>query len=95
MNAGGPHCLKYDVATSNLLGVTLVVFDGTVVEIGGKHRDNPGYDLLGLICGSEGRLASSLKPRCGSCMLPRERVPRCWVSAPCRVVEAADEVWGC
>jgi len=56
MNSGGAHCLKYGVTTNNLLGVTMVLMDGTVVEIGGAHLDNAGYDLLGLICGSEGQL---------------------------------------
>ena len=56
MNAGGAHCLKYGVTTNNLLGVTLVLLDGTVVELGGEHMDASGYDLLGLICGSEGQL---------------------------------------
>lgn len=56
MNSGGAHCLKYGVTTNNLLGVTLVLNDGTVVEIGGDHLDSGGYDLLGLICGSEGQL---------------------------------------
>jgi glycolate oxidase len=56
MNSGGAHCLKYGVTTNNLLGVTLVLNDGTVVEVGGQHLDSPGYDLLGLICGSEGQL---------------------------------------
>ena len=56
MNSGGAHCLKYGVTTNNLLGVTMVLHDGTVVEIGGEHLDSPGYDLLGLICGSEGQL---------------------------------------
>lgn len=56
MNSGGAHCLKYGVTTNNLLGVTLVKMDGTVVEIGGTHMDAGGLDLLGLICGSEGQL---------------------------------------
>src|SRR3712207_5772535 len=56
MNSGGAHCLKYGVTTNNLLGVTLVLLDGTVVEIGGERLDSPGYDLLGLVCGSEGQL---------------------------------------
>ncbi|MCE4224278.1 FAD-binding protein [Methylobacterium sp. C25] len=56
MNSGGAHCLKYGVTTNNLLGVTLVTNDGTVVEIGGDHLDSGGYDLLGLVCGSEGQL---------------------------------------
>jgi glycolate oxidase len=56
MNSGGAHCLKYGVTTNNLLGVTMVMNDGAVVEIGGAHLDSAGYDLLGLICGSEGQL---------------------------------------
>jgi glycolate oxidase len=56
MNSGGAHCLKYGVTTNNLLGVTMVLLDGTVVEIGGEHLDSAGYDLLGLVCGSEGQL---------------------------------------
>ncbi|MBB2963228.1 FAD-linked oxidase C-terminal domain-containing protein [Methylobacterium sp. R2-1] len=56
MNSGGAHCLKYGVTTNNLMGVTLVTNDGTVVELGGEHLDAAGYDLLGLICGSEGQL---------------------------------------
>ncbi|SIO57020.1 glycolate oxidase [Rhodovulum sp. ES.010] len=56
MNSGGAHCLKYGVTTNNLLGVTLVMMDGTVVEIGGPYLDAGGYDWLGLICGSEGQL---------------------------------------
>mgnify|MGYP002622033350 CR=1 FL=1 len=56
MNSGGAHCLKYGVTTNNLLGVTMVLMDGSVVEIGGAHMDAGGLDLLGLICGSEGQL---------------------------------------
>ncbi|WP_299600030.1 FAD-linked oxidase C-terminal domain-containing protein [uncultured Tateyamaria sp.] len=56
MNSGGAHCLKYGVTTNNLMGVTLVQMDGTVVEIGGGHLDAGGLDLLGVICGSEGQL---------------------------------------
>ncbi|WP_456386000.1 FAD-linked oxidase C-terminal domain-containing protein [Profundibacter sp.] len=56
MNSGGAHCLKYGVTTNNLLGVVMVLMDGSVVEIGGAHLDAGGLDLLGLICGSEGQL---------------------------------------
>jgi glycolate oxidase len=56
MNSGGAHCLKYGVTTNNLLGVTMVMMDGSVVEIGGGHLDAGGLDLLGVICGSEGQL---------------------------------------
>jgi glycolate oxidase len=56
MNSGGAHCLKYGVTTNNLLGVRLVLLDGSVVELGGEAMDAPGYDLVGLVCGSEGQL---------------------------------------
>jgi glycolate oxidase len=56
MNSGGAHCLKYGVTTNNLLGVTLVQMDGTVVELGGPWLDPAGFDLLGVVCGSEGQL---------------------------------------
>jgi glycolate oxidase len=56
MNSGGAHCLKYGVTTNNLLGVTMVMMDGTITEIGGAHMGAAGLDLLGLICGSEGQL---------------------------------------
>ena len=56
MNSGGAHCLKYGVTTNNLMGVTMVLMDGTVVELGGAYLDAGGLDLLGVVCGSEGQL---------------------------------------
>lgn len=56
MNSGGAHCLKYGVTTNNVLGVRMVLIDGAVVDIGGEALDAPGYDLLGLVVGSEGQL---------------------------------------
>ncbi|MDH7796579.1 MULTISPECIES: FAD-linked oxidase C-terminal domain-containing protein [unclassified Beijerinckia] len=56
MNSGGAHCLKYGVTINNILGVKMVLIDGTVVEIGGQALDPAGLDLLGLIVGSEGQL---------------------------------------
>jgi glycolate dehydrogenase FAD-linked subunit len=55
MNSGGAHCLKYGVTTNNVLGLKMVLIDGSIVEIGGTHLDQPGYDLLGLAVGSEGQ----------------------------------------
>lgn len=55
-NAGGVHCLKYGLTVHNVLGVRLVTSEGEVVEIGGAVYDNPGLDLLALLCGSEGML---------------------------------------
>ncbi|HMO07514.1 MAG TPA: FAD-linked oxidase C-terminal domain-containing protein [Paracoccaceae bacterium] len=56
MNSGGAHCLKYGVTTNNLLGVRMVLMDGTVVDLGGPWMDAPGLDLLAVVCGSEGQL---------------------------------------
>jgi glycolate oxidase subunit GlcD len=55
-NAGGPHCLKYGVTTNHVLGVTVVLPNGRIVALGGAALDPPGYDLVGLINGSEGTL---------------------------------------
>ncbi len=55
-NSGGVHCLKYGLTTNNVLGVQMVMMDGTVMRFGGKHLDAGGYDLLGIITGSEGLL---------------------------------------
>ena len=55
-NSGGVHCLKYGMTTNNLLGCELVLMSGEIVRIGGKHLDPGGYDLLGVITGSEGLL---------------------------------------
>lgn len=53
-NSGGPHCLKYGVTSRWVSGLTLVLPDGRAVELGGWEKDNPGFDLVGLVVGSEG-----------------------------------------
>jgi glycolate oxidase len=55
-NSGGVHCLKYGMTTNNLLGLEMVLISGEVIRLGGKHLDSDGYDLLGLMTGSEGLL---------------------------------------
>ncbi|HEV7716639.1 MAG TPA: FAD-linked oxidase C-terminal domain-containing protein [Steroidobacteraceae bacterium] len=55
-NSGGVHCLKYGLTTNNVLGAELVTIDGEVIRLGGKHFDAEGYDLLGILTGSEGLL---------------------------------------
>ena len=55
-NSGGVHSLKYGTTTNNILGVEMVMMDGTICRFGGKALDQEGYDLMGLICGSEGLL---------------------------------------
>jgi glycolate oxidase len=55
-NAGGPHCLRYGTTTNHVLGVEIVTAEGELVQLGGKAPDTPGYDLTGLVVGSEGTL---------------------------------------
>jgi glycolate oxidase len=50
------HCLKYGLTVHNVMGLKIVTVDGELLEIGGKTLDAPGYDLLALLCGSEGLL---------------------------------------
>lgn len=69
-NSGGPHCLKYGVTTNHVLGMEIVLDDGTVVWTGGKCFDSPGYDIKGLLVGSEGTLGLVTK-----IMLKLERAP--------------------
>ena len=56
-NAGGPHTLAYGVTTNHVLGLEMVLPDGSVYFTGGKETDLPGYDLVGLMTGSEGTMA--------------------------------------
>ncbi|MYB50377.1 MAG: FAD-binding protein [Dehalococcoidia bacterium] len=55
-NSGGPHCLAYGVTTNHVLGMEVVLADGSVHWYGGKTREAPGYDLRGIMIGSEGTL---------------------------------------
>ena len=55
-NSGGVHCLKYGVTTNNVLGCEMVLINGEILRLGGSHLDLPGYDLLGVVTGSEGLL---------------------------------------
>src|SRR5579884_2949780 len=55
-NSGGVHCLKYGLTTNNVLGIEMVLMNGEIVRLGGKFMDAPGYDLLGVMTGSEGLL---------------------------------------
>src|SRR5512139_458495 len=55
-NSGGVHCLKYGLTTNNVLGCEMVLMSGEVIRLGGKHLDAGGYDLLGVVIGSEGLL---------------------------------------
>jgi glycolate oxidase len=55
-NAGGPHCLKHGMTTKHILGLTVVLPNAEVVQLGGAVADPPGYDFVGLFVGSEGTL---------------------------------------
>jgi len=63
-NSGGPHTLKYGVTVNHVLGVEIVLPDGEVVQTGGPAEDNPGYDLTGVIVGSEGTFGIVTKIWC-------------------------------
>ena len=56
-NAGGPHTLAYGVTTNHVYGLQAVLPDGSIIQTGGKEPDLPGYDLTGLLTGSEGTMA--------------------------------------
>jgi glycolate dehydrogenase FAD-linked subunit len=60
-NAGGAHCLKYGFTTTHVLGLEVVLPDGSLVHLGGKALDVPGYDLAGVFVGSEGTLGIATK----------------------------------
>jgi glycolate oxidase len=55
-NSGGVHCLKYGMTTNNILGIEMVLMTGEILRLGGKYLDAGGYDLLGIVTGSEGLL---------------------------------------
>jgi len=60
-NSGGAHCLKYGFTTTHVLGLEVVLPDGSLVHLGGKSLDAPGYDLAGVFVGSEGTLGIATK----------------------------------
>jgi glycolate dehydrogenase FAD-linked subunit len=60
-NSGGAHCLKYGFTTTHVLGLEVVLSDGSLVHLGGKALDTPGYDLAGVFVGSEGTLGIATK----------------------------------
>jgi glycolate oxidase len=60
-NSGGAHCLKYGFTTTHVLGLEVVLPDGTLIHLGGKTLEAPGYDLLGVFVGSEGTLGIATK----------------------------------
>ena len=67
------HCLKYGLTTNNVLGLEMVLIDGEVLRLGGKHLDAGGYDLLGVITGSEGLLGVVTEVTVRILRKPRDR----------------------
>src|SRR6202043_1182180 len=55
-NSGGEHCLKYGMTTNNVLGCEIVLITGEIIRVGGKSAETSGYDVMGIITGSEGLL---------------------------------------
>jgi glycolate oxidase len=60
-NSGGAHCLKYGFTTTHVLGLEVVLPEGSLIHLGGKTLDTPGYDLAGVFVGSEGTLGIATK----------------------------------
>ena len=73
-NSGGVHCLKYGVTTNNILGLEIVTMDGAVLRLGGRHLDSEGYDLMGVLTGSEGLLGVIVEVTVR--ILPRPEIAR-------------------
>ena len=89
-NSGGAHCLKYGFTANHVLGVTMVLADGSVVEVGGPVLDAPGYDLLGVIVGSEGLLGIVTEVTLR--LLRKPETTRTFFATFGRVLDAADAV---
>ena len=89
-NSGGAHCLKYGFTANHVLGVKMVLSDGSIVEVGGPVLDEPGYDLLGVIVGSEGLLGIVTEVTLR--LLRKPEATRTFFATFDRVTDAADAV---
>ena len=89
-NSGGVHCLKYGLTVHNVTGLRFVQMDGTVVTVGGQVLEQPGYDLLALLCGSEGMLGVVTQVTVR--LLPQPPVQQVLLAAFATVEAAADAV---
>ncbi|MEE9249353.1 MAG: FAD-binding protein, partial [Dehalococcoidia bacterium] len=89
-NAGGPHCLSYGVTTNHVLGLEVVLSDGERIWVGGKVRDVPGYDLTGVIVGSEGTFAIVTKVIVR--LMRQPRAVKTFVAIYDDIVDASDTV---
>jgi glycolate oxidase len=89
-NSGGAHCFKYGFTTNYVTGLEVVLPDGTVVELGGKGADLPGYDLTGAFVGSEGTLG--VATRVTLRVVPRPQAVRTLVAFFASTTEAGQAV---
>ncbi|MCB1887215.1 MAG: FAD-binding protein, partial [Rhodocyclaceae bacterium] len=89
-NAGGVHCLKYGLTVHNVLRVRGVTIEGEIVEIGSRAPDQPGYDLLALLHGSEGMLAVTTEITVR--LTPKPLLARCVLASFDDVAKAGDAV---
>ncbi|MEL0049006.1 MAG: FAD-binding protein, partial [Gammaproteobacteria bacterium] len=89
-NAGGVHCLKYGLTVNNVLGARVVLADGSIVELGGTLYDNPGPDLLALLCGSEGMLG--IVTEVTVALLPTPETKAVLLAGFAKVVDAGNAV---
>ena len=91
-NSGGVHCLKYGLTTNNVLGCELVLMTGEIVQLGGSHLDQAGYDLLALVTGSEGMLGVVTEVTVRILRAPNRPAP-CWsLSTPAKQRGLASQV---
>ncbi len=88
-NSGGVHCLKYGVTTNTVLGCELVLMTGEILRLGGRHLDSSGYDLLGIVTGSEGMLGVITEVTVRILKRLKPRAPRWSVSPPRRMLATA------
>lgn len=91
-NSGGPHTLKYGVTTNHVLEIEMVLADGEVVTLGGWQEDAPGYDLRGVVIGSEGTLGLVTRARVR--LLPLPEACRTFLAVFERVDDASAAVSG-
>jgi glycolate oxidase len=89
-NSGGVHCLKYGLTVHNVRRVRAVLITGEIVELGGEALDSPGYDLLALICGSEGLLAVITEVTVK--LTPKAQDAKCVLAAFDDIAKAGDAV---
>jgi glycolate oxidase len=89
-NSGGVHCLKYGLTVHNVMKVRVATIDGEMLELGSEALDTPGYDLLALMCGSEGLLGVVTEVTVK--LLPKPRIAKCVLAAFDSIADAGHAV---